>query len=480
MIKINSPLGITILSFICLLSTGLIILLGWPFGITIPLLVFTLIILLLALIDPKYAFFLNLFFGYTLTMVLKLNEDLPFGIVANFFPLLMFFILIIQKLRTGSLKWSNFHSPVSYAFLVLLVYYFLEVLNPEAHSVLGWAQNFREVASNLLLYFVTLELCNGFKFIKQFSIFWLALSIFHGFYGMYQEYFGFLPYEVNWLHERAPRLALIYVDGVYRIVAGMTSPTTYGIGMAISAVYATVLLQIKNPPLYKILLGISIIAMLLGMAYSGTRTADVMLPAALIFFLCLNLNNLKLVLISMVPLLLFITILILPDNSNYTLFRFKSAFVGNKDASFNVRDVNRHKIQPYMRSHLIGGGIATTSNDGIRFNPGHILAGWPTDSGYVKIALEEGVIGIILYTIAYWIILRTALVNYTKLKDYRLRIYGLGMLLVLFSFIIAHITQDAIYEHPNVLIFYIMTAIMVKIPDIEADMADKSEIELIP
>jgi len=46
--------------------------------------------------------------------------------------------------------------------------------------------------------------------------------------------------------------------------------------------------------------------------------------------------------------------------------------------------------------------------------------------------------------------------------------------MVLYTMIIAHFTQDAIYEHPNVLVFFTIAAIMVKIPEIDAQMENQN------
>ena len=121
----------------------------------------------------------------------------------------------------------------------------------------------------------------------------------------------------------------------------------------------------------------------------------------------------------------------------------------------------------------------TTGGNGIRFSPGHILAGFPTDSGYLRVALEEGFIGLILILILYWVVLKESLFLYFSLKDPDLKIYALGFLLTLYSLIVANLTQDAISEIPNEQIFFIICAFLIKLPEIDRDYQNQTSLVLL-
>ena len=60
---------------------------------------------------------------------------------------------------------------------------------------------------------------------------------------------------------------------------------------------------------------------------------------------------------SMVCALIGAFVLFAPIYGNGTINRLRSTFQISTDASLQVRDVNRHFIQPYSYSHPIGGGI---------------------------------------------------------------------------------------------------------------------------
>ncbi|MCP6423416.1 hypothetical protein NL463_29335, partial [Klebsiella pneumoniae] len=56
--------------------------------------------------------------------------------------------------------------------------------------------------------------------------------------------------------------------------------------------------------------------------------------------------------------------------------------------------MNQKRIQPYILSHPIGGGLGATGVWGVRFAPYSFLANFPPDSGYVRVAVELGWIGL--------------------------------------------------------------------------------------
>ena len=90
----------------------------------------------------------------------------------------------------------------------------------------------------------------------------------------------------------------------------------------------------------------------------------------------------------------FLTLMYMPFNPP-AIGRIRSTFTqGNKDASAIIRDVNRHRVQPYLYEHPMGGGIFTCIPEGTKYNAGHYLEKFPPDSGYMKVFAEQGWIGL--------------------------------------------------------------------------------------
>src|SRR6202012_326285 len=96
---------------------------------------------------------------------------------------------------------------------------------------------------------------------------------------------------------------------------------------------------------------------IMAMLHSGTRGAFVLIPAGLGMLFILKLNR-KLLLLTALVTACFVVVIKMPS-SDPTLQRFQSAFNPTDDASYNVRVANQKRIQPYILTHPIGGGMGS-------------------------------------------------------------------------------------------------------------------------
>ena len=80
----------------------------------------------------------------------------------------------------------------------------------------------------------------------------------------------------------------------------------------------------------------------------------------------------------------------------YAIQRMRTAFNPN-DPSLQVRLTNQRILRVYLATRPLGGGIGSAGNWGLRFSPNGFLANVPTDSWYVQIWAEQGIIGLILH-----------------------------------------------------------------------------------
>ena len=163
------------------------------------------------------------------------------------------------------------------------------------------------------------------------------------------------------------------------------------------------------------------------------------------------------------------------DAKSCTIFRDPcSTTFDFGDASLNVRNVNRHNIQPYIYTHPIGGGVRTTGVVYEKYNEGHPLAGFPTDSGLLSLVLELGWIGLLLQCITYFVFLRLGVRGYYRSKDPTFKVLLLASTLTLFGYVVAQYSQLAISQVPSGFLFYALLAVIIRLPQIEkADLTLK-------
>jgi O-antigen ligase len=145
---------------------------------------------------------------------------------------------------------------------------------------------------------------------------------------------------------------------------------------------------------------------------------------------------------------------------NVTLYRFQSAFKPNNDASFNVRKANQKKIQPYIQSHPIGGGLGATGVWGVRFAPNSFLAKFPPDSGYLRVGMELGWIGLFIICSIMFTGLYMGIKNYFNMRDPELKSYCFAMILIIFAIAIGNFPQEAIVQFPLNIYFYLFLALI--------------------
>jgi hypothetical protein len=83
---------------------------------------------------------------------------------------------------------------------------------------------------------------------------------------------------------------------------------------------------------------------------------------------------------------------------NDQIRRMRTAFDPN-DASLQVRLANQRKLKTYMASRPIGGGIGHAGDKAQRFLPHAFLSNVATDSWYVMIWAEMGIVGLTMHLI---------------------------------------------------------------------------------
>jgi len=128
-----------------------------------------------------------------------------------------------------------------------------------------------------------------------------------------------------------------------------------------------------------------------------------------------------------------------------------------------IRDINRHSIQPYIFEHPMGGGLATSSSEGLAYNPGHRLAGFPPDSGFLKLAIETGWIGYAIALIYYFILICQGVHGYFRASDPQIRLYILAITGAILIFVLAQYSQVSIGQFPGIFFFYPSAALVIRL-----------------
>lgn len=386
-----------------------------------------------------------------------LPEDVPIGTLLDAITYLLILGFFVKQKTENN--WSYFKNPISALIIIWLGYNMVEIANPSAASVLAWIYTVRTVGFIMLMYFVFVYHIRSINFIKYLFKLWLLLDVIAAISAFQQEKFGFLSFEQKWLYADPHRVSLLFINGHMRKSGIFSDPVTFSYNMVIGSLLCITFIMGKTSMPKKVILGFMAAFFLTVMLYSGTRAAYVLLPASLAILAVLNFNTK--VLISTVIAGLMLAVLIVMPTSNPAIKRFQTAFRPSEDASYNVRAENQRKIKPFILSHPIGGGLGSVGVWGRRFSPNSMLAQFPPDSGYVRVAVEMGWIGLILFCTLFFVVLKNGINFYFRIKNPVLKNYCLAMLLVIFAFNIGNFPQQAIIQYPSNILFYLSIAIIV-------------------
>lgn len=406
---------------------------------------------------PVFGIITLLVAAYAIMWVMRMGvTTFPLGTLMDGLELLLFLSMLFKQRKRPD--WTFLRSPISIMIFVWITYNLLEFLNPAAASRMAWMYTIRSIAMVMLMYFVFMYNITSVQLVRLLIKVWLALSLFAALYAFRQEYVGFFEFEKRSLDD--PQIVSLYfINGLWRKFSIFNDPVVYAYNMVISSLVCIALIWGKSTSFkQKIVLGIMTLIFLKAMLFSGTRGAYVLIPFALAMFIIMNFTK-KMVPFAIFAALAFVTLLKMPTG-NPSIQRFQSAFAPSDDASYNVRKYNQKRIQPYILSHPFGGGLGATGAWGARFAPDSFLASFPPDSGFIRVAVEMGWMGLLIFCTFLYIVLKTGITNFYRIQDPELKAYCLAMLLALFALVLGNLPQEALVQFPTNIMFYMIIALL--------------------
>ncbi len=399
----------------------------------------------------------------------------PLGIPIPAAGYLCVMSILASQYRNRTNSKDFWKTPISLMMLLIFFYLLLEAFNPEITGRGGWWNFFQKQILYLLFYYVSFLMLDSLEKIRRFIKLWVIMSLIVAIWGIKQQWFGFTGPEDAWIHSDPNITNLLFQGGMFRKFSLLPDPASFGV-MATSSALFTLVLAIRIP-IKRIKRWLYVITFLqiIASTYSGTRTCNVMLLAGLAAYIIFTLNEKRtmIVLISAVTITLFL--LFGPLRNSPIIFRIKTTFEGSKEPSNMVRDVNRRNIQPYIYDRPLGGGLQTCGEEGTKFYPAHRLAGYPPDSGYMKIMLEQGWIGLAINIIFYFIILMRGINGFYDSRKEEIKTMYIAFTVCFFSLVVGQYSQLAISQYPQYLFYLATLVIFYKLKEYDTKTADDHE-----
>jgi len=461
--KLNSLLGIVLLVLTSAVIAAITAQFGMKGGIIALGGIIGLGIVLTSLFNQYIGVYFILILGSLVTYLSKI-VDLPFGTSLDLLLVVMTLGVLMKQTYKRDLQFLN--TPLTIPIIIWIGFNLIQVINPAAVSKLAWVYTVRSMAILILLYFIACYAFNSYRRIVNVFKFMLGIAFISALYGMFQEYYGFTQFELTWLYSDPKRFQLIFQWARLRVFSFFSDPTNYGMFMSYFGVICTILIMGPYKLWQKATLGIAALSMFWAIGLAGSRTPVLLVPFGFFIFTLLTLN--KKVLLTMCFLILLGSGFVMKSTSSAVLFRIQSAFLIDKSAdTMNVRFRNQKMIQPFIQSHPFGAGLGSAGEWGARFAPDSILAKFPPDSGLVRIAVELGWIGLIIYCLLLLKIIHFSTYCYLRVKHPKVKMIYLALTIMMFMLILASYPQEAIVQLPTSIFFYVSLAIIARLKDFE-------------
>ena len=330
-----------------------------------------------------------------------------------------------------SYSWTRGFNTLTITYLIWLTYCFLILLTPYAR--IADLVSSRSVFLTLpLTYFISGVLLCSTKQLRT-TLFLLGLFIITAVFKAYwQKRRGFDDTEMEWLLGGAWHTHILKAG--IRYFSFYTDAGNYGSSMGMFTVTFGIIGIIARKKMARYFcLGIAILAWI-GMMMSGTRGA-MAVPFGGIALYCLISKSVKMMVTSLLLGIFTFSFFYFTDigNDNVFIRRMRTAFRPTEDASFNVRVENQKRFAYYLADKPFGVGVGGKIVDvkGLMELDEDFI---PTDSYYVGIWVEGGVVGLGLYLILQAIVLlRSCYLLMFRIKNKQLRLILTALLCSIFG-----------------------------------------------
>ncbi len=394
-----------------------------------------------------------------------LPVEIPLGIpyeLISGFAIIMLLFTPVNK-RTD---WKGLMNPISFIFLLIVSYHLIQAFNPNSTSIVAWAVSLRGNIS-IVIYILCFHYFRTIRDVKIFTATWLGLALVVAVYGLYQEVFGLTAFEWNWIYQVPERYRLYFIWGHMRKFSFLSDPNAFGLTMAFGGISCLVLSLGKFSTGKRLVFAASGLIMFVSMAFSGTRTSYAMVAVGIVFYILVTIQS-KSTMIAAMAMVLIAGVILFGPIYGGTINRIRSTFSPSEDASMNVRDVKRISFQSYIQANPLGGGPLSAGHAGMRYSPGHPLAGeYDPDSGYLALALEIGWIGLILFLVLFGYVNIRGITEYYRLEIPVNKTIILAYIVPYFALSVAHFAQDAMFQRSLGVVIYATYAIVLRVPSFE-------------
>lgn len=391
----------------------------------------------------------------------------PWGLIIDGLLVLIYVALFFEGFAE-KIQWSKSKSSLTVLATIWMAYILFQLANPQVLSREAWFYAMRGVGLYQILSIPLLFLLfNKQKDLNVFFIIWGCLSVLGTLKGFQQWKFGVDPFEQRWLAMGGAETHILF--GKLRVFSFYSDAGQFGASQAHAGVVFGILALFRksSAKLKAFYIGVAL-AGFFGMLISGTRGAIAVPALGGMMFLILR-KNIKVLMLGgafLVAMYVFFAHTTI-GQGNAEIRRMRTAFDPN-EASLKVRLDNQKKLKSYLASRPFGGGVGATGNWGQRFTPHSFLANTATDSWYVMIWADTGIVGLIYYLFMIFFVLVTGAYNVmVKIQSNDLKVQITALTCGMAGIMMASYGNGVFGQMPTGILMYVTMTFMFLSPKID-------------
>ncbi len=456
--NLGKPGYLVFLLFLTLVSAFLISKMGIIGGVILVILPFIVVYLNYLFRFPILGFYTAVVFGFILIGIGRYLKGVQVGLAMDGILYATYIALIFNKFRE-KVDWKPANKDVTYLAILWFGYSVFEIVNPEARSTAAWFSGRGVALYMLLLVPLTLIFINTNKKLDLFLFIWGIFTILATLKGIVQLNIGIDKWEKGWLDDGNAQTHILF--GKLRAFSFLSDAGQFGGNQAYSAVVATIVSLVQKNWKGRLFFIIVAVCGLYGMIISGTRGSISIPLAGFLAFFVLRKN----VGVMIFGFLLLIVVFIFfkytsIGQGNDQIRRMRTAFDPN-DASLQVRLENQKRLRVYLASRPFGGGIGHGGVKAQRYLPNAFLSSVATDSWYVLIWVEQGIIGLLMHLfILFYILIKGSWFVMFRIRDPILRMKIAALTSGMFGVMVASYGNAVLGQMPTSILIYVSMAIM--------------------
>jgi hypothetical protein len=372
-------------------------------------------------VKPSIGLYTTMILSFLVIGITRYIPGVPLGLAIDGILVLTFVALFFKNFYSG-FNINAFKNDLTILMFVWFLYSIAQIFNPEALSKTAWFYAMRGMSLYSLLAIPLVFLAfNKVKHFYTFLYIWGFISILGTLKGFQQLYIGPDYAEQRWLDTIGSITHMLF--GELRVFSFYSDAGQFGAAQGAAGILGLLIFFNVKDTKQKVFFLIVGLTGIYGMFISGTRGAIITpLVGAMIYLI--HRKNIRVIFFGILMLAgvyVFFKYTYI-GQGNAQIRRMRTAFNPEEDASLQVRLENRKILQVYLASRPFGGGIGSAGDWGKRFSPNGFLANVATDSWFVQIWAEQGIVGLLLHIfILSYIAVKGSYYIMFKVKDPELR-----------------------------------------------------------